>query len=451
MKLPWSKKESNQLVGNTAKDIMKGAISKQGRAITGRLGSPGYNDVPQGYVSHEFMAELLPPGGLNKFLRMVMNDPIVGGLMLHLCFAMKRIKWEIVGDNADFVKNQIENLATPLDNIFLEMASAFIFGFYIGEMIWTIKNGLVTLYDIEPRFQTSIQSINDKDGMIEQFSADVGTVKIPYKKCLHHVFLSYSRNPWGIALVRHIYKPYYYKVSIEATEAVGLDRDLTGLPMMTSPPGFDFTAADPGSPNFQELAATTLSWATEIVTNVRKDQQQGIVKPDGWVFDIIRGENRTTIPTTDIISRYNTEMAAGLLENFLALGAFATTNNSNTSTHVNNFIAACEAYASAIANSLTYQVFKKICEYNGKDKFPWLSTRITNFSTLKDTANYIKSLTDSGVIMPNQKLEKAVLDLANLPENDDEIGWDEDGKPKAPPKALPKKVIQGGQDNAQRD
>jgi hypothetical protein len=432
-----------QAVANGA--LGKAALAKAGGLST-RYGAPGYADIPKGEISLEYMQELMPPDGLLKFQKMMMNDPIVGGLMLHLCLAMYRIKWEIEGDNADFVKQQIKDAEWDMGRLFFEMSSAFIFGFYIGEEIWDYRNGQVMLVDIEPRYQTSIQAINDKDGLVRQFDPSGGMLEIPYKKCLHHVFLSFARNPWGIALMRHLYKPYYYKISVEATEAVGLDRDLTGLPKMIAPEGFDFTAADPDSPNFQQAVADTLNWAVEIVKNVRKDQQQGLVLPRGWDFDIVRGENRTTIPTSEIIARYNTEMAAGLISNFLALGAFATTNNSNTNTHVNNFVGACESLAAVMANSIARGPFKKMCLYNGKDKYPTMTTKIMNYAALKDIGTFVANLKKTGVIQANQTLEKAVLDLVNLPENSKGIGWNTDGTP-----VMPTKPDKGGLDNAEHD
>jgi hypothetical protein len=447
----FSRDKKNKLVKDPMMNVPNpGTVGKKGRIV----GASGYNDIPKGWVSLEYMGELMPPLGLAKFQRMVMNDPIVGGLMLHMLFAIERVKWDIVGDNEDLVKEQIAGMAVSMEQLFLEMATAFTFGFYIGEMVWDIVGGKPTLIDIIPRHQTSIQAIDDKDGNVVQFDAEVGSVSIPYSKCLHHSFITMSRNPWGISLLRHIYKPYYYKVSIEATEAVGLDRDLSGLPVMTAPEGFDFTAADPGSPNYQPAIEATLQWATEIVTNVRKDQLQGIVKPNGWTFDIVRGENRTTIPTNDIITRYNTEMAAGLVENFMALSG-AASRGTATASHIDNFVTACEGYASIMADHISYQVFKKICNYNGQEKFPTLKTRVANFSILSSLGDYISKLVTAGVVMPNQSLEKAALDCANLPKNEDDIGWEDDGSPtpKVAPPVDPNKKLpnQGGPDNAQRD
>jgi hypothetical protein len=228
------------------------------------------------------------------------------------------------------------------------------------------------------------------------------------------MFFTENRSPFGISILRHLYKPYYYKISTEATEAMGIDRDLAGLPMMTAPEGFDFTAADPDSPAFSEEVAVTLDWAVNIVSNIRKDQQQGIVKPHGWDFQILRGENRSEIPTTHIIGRYNTEMAMGVLANFISLGAFATTNNANTQLHATNFISACESYASAIANTFNRQVITKICKYNGIKNQPKIKLRIPNYGELSNIGKFISDLVKAGAVIPTETLEKAMLELLNI-------------------------------------
>jgi hypothetical protein len=416
-------------------------------ALVGRptpIGLPGYRDYIKGGSSMEYLSELTPPFGLDLYMRMRTTDPIVGGLMMQYENIIRKMQWDVVGPNSTFVKNQLLDMQTPLIDILYEAASALTFGFYIGELLWGVKGGSVALYDIEPRYQTSIDYINDENGNVvqevTQLKVGGANINIPYAKCWHHKFFSYARNPWGTSLLRHIYKPYYFKLSIEASEAVGLDRDLTGLPIMTAPEGFDFQAADPGSPNYSPAVEQTLNWAIDIVSNVRKDNMQGVVKPSGWTFDIVRGENRTVVPTNEIIARYNTEMAAGLLENFLSLGAFATTNNANTQMHITNFLSACEALATAAASTFTQQVIHKICDYNGKKSYPRLVGRIVNMGELTNISRFLSDLTKAGVINPNKTLEAAMLQLANLPANDNDVGWDEGGGPKKV--AIPKVPVQ---------
>lgn len=384
-------------------------------------GSLGYPEQLPGLPDLEFLTELSPPEGLKKYHKMERNDPIVGGLLLHLKTIIHRLKFNVTGENADFVADQLKGIPGGIPGLIYEMASAFAFGLYIGEYVWKVDDSKIILKDVSPIWQPTIQSITNE--VIDQ-QTDTEHFEIPYNKCLHFVPLPENRNPYGVSLLRHLYKPYYYKVSVEASESVGLDRDLTGLPVMTAPEGFDFTEADTTSPNYDAQVKQTLDWAVDIVSKVRRDQQQGIVKPFGWTFDIIRGENRTSVPTSEIISRYNTEMAAGVLQNFLSLGAFATTNNANTDTHIKNFLGICDSYGVGIADAINHGPIKKIIDYNGLVGYPKISFTPVNSEKLADLASFIARLVAQGVVTPTTGLEKELLQVADMPydiENKKEI------------------------------
>lgn len=390
-------------------------------------GSYGVDDGMKGYHSSllEPLVELIAPAGLAIYNKMRKNDPVIGGLVLLLESVIKRMDYHITGPNTQFISDMLENMDTPFSQVLGEIASAFTFGFYLGEKIWAMKDGVLTLVDIAPRYQQTIDTIDDDNGMVTQ-STGGGTFSIPYSKALHIVLINENRSPFGISILRHLYKPYYYKLSIEASEALSIDRDLGGLPMMTAPEGFDFTAADATSANYDPNVAATLEWAINLVSSVRKDQQQGIVIPFGWAFVLARGENRASVPTSDIIARYNTEMATGILANFISLGAFATTNNANTVVHVANFLGACEAYAKAIADTIQRQIINTICNYNKLDKSPTITLSVKHNNSLKDVGTFLSSMVDKGVIHATPSIEHVILELANLPYNEKEIKEVED-------------------------
>lgn len=385
-------------------------------------GSYGVDDGMKGYHSSllEPLPELIAPAGLAIYNKMRKNDPVIGGLVLLLESVIKRMDYHINGPNTQFVSDMLDSMDTSLSQIFGEVSSAFTFGFYIGEKIWAMKDGVMTLVDIAPRYQSTIDTIDDDEGMVTQ-STSGGSFTIPYVKTLHIVLISENRSPFGISILRHLYKPYYYKLSIEASEALSIDRDLGGLPMMSAPEGFNFMAADSTSPEYDPNVAATLEWAINLVSSVRKDQQQGIVTPFGWTFTLARGENRASVPTSDIIARYNTEMATGILANFISLGAFATTNNANTGVHVANFLGACEAYAKAISDAVQRQIINPICRYNKLDKPPTITLSIKHNNTLKDVGTFLSSLVEKGVIHATPSIEHVILELANLPYNEKEI------------------------------
>lgn len=376
--------------------------------VSGRL---GYNEGSPGLPSLEFMAELAPPEGLWVYRKMRTNDPVVGGIVLQMENIMRQLRWKIEGDNSDFILEMFDGFPNGLSQINYEMASALTYGFYIGELIWEYIDGKTVITDIEPRFQPSIKRIGNSKGMIEQ-QITGGLFEIPLQKVINYMPFSESRAPFGISILRHLYKPYFYKISIEASEMVGFDRDLSGVPMMTAPEGFDFTRTDPGSPNYDPEAEATLDWALDIVTGIRKDTLTGIVKPHGWNFEILRGENRTSVPTNETIARYNNEMTVGALQNFITLGGFASTNNANVEVNVKNFLRACDAYAKSMANSYN-KVIRKVANYNNFEP-PTLSFHPLNEKALESLASFFTRLTNSNIITPTTTLEKELLAIAGF-------------------------------------
>lgn len=379
--------------------------------INGRL---GYDWEVEGAPSMEFMNELMPPQGLERYRKMKRNDPIVGGLVLQIENIMRGLKIHVEGPNADFVWDMLKSLPGGVSALNYDMASAFTYGFYIGEKIYKYEDGLMKLVDIAPRYAPSITHINNTDGQVVQECAS-GTFYIPYKKCVHHMILNECREPFGVSILRHLYKPYYYKTSVEASEAVGIDRRLTGMPVLTAPEGFNFETTDPESPDFDPAAAATLEWALDLVDRVRKDQMSGVVMPNGWKLEMVSGAQDTTggVDISDTISRYNTEMAAGVLQNFMSLGAFATTNNANTEVTVNTFLDSCDAYSEGFAQTYNEQVVKPTCALNDMEP-PEVYFSPVLAEDLTDLASFVTRLAGAGVITPTTTLEKELMELADL-------------------------------------
>jgi hypothetical protein len=380
----------------------------------GRL---GYPTKEKGVPDLEFMSELEPPYGLNTYRKMRINDPIVGGLILQIENIMRQIDWSIEGENADFFNNMFSSMKKDKNWLLYEMSGAFTYGFYIGEKIWEVKDGKIVITDVSPRFQPSITKINDKNGNVRQETTS-GFYDIPYNKCVHHMFFSESRSPFGTAILRHIYKPYYYKINVEASESSSIDRKLSGIPVMTAPEGFDFAATDPESPDYSKTNYATLSWALDIVGKLREDSIAGVVKPHGWELDLKKVDDKGEVSTNDIISRYNTEMAAGLLENFISLGAFATTNNANTEVNVKNFLRSCDTYASLLIDTVKTQIIDPVCRYNDLSS-PEIKFNKINREKLTDLAGFFARLVSNGIISPTTTLEKELLQDAGYSYSDD--------------------------------
>ena len=359
----------------------------------GLVGDTGAQ-IQGGFSLDEPLSDLSFPSGLEIYRKMYRNDPVIGGL----------------------VQEEIEGLEYGLSNIVDELMSAIIYGFSVGEVLYEVNGFRVILKDIEPRHQLTIQLIDIDTGYIEQ-STFKDDYKIPISRCVIHSINSEARNPFGVSLLRWLYKPYFYKTKVEAAEGVSIDRDLGGLPVLMSPEGFDFTAADKGSPNYDPLVEKTLRWAVDLVSRIRKDKQMGVVIPSGWKFELMRSGGTSSFDTDKIIRRFNTEMCVGLLESFLSAGGFSSTNQANVDEMINVFLSACDGLAMSLAETLNRQVVYKWCEYNGisKSNRVRLEPRSVKRVDLADLASFVGRLVKNEVITPTTPLEQALLELADLP------------------------------------
>jgi len=356
----------------------------------------------------EPLSELEAPDGLEKFRHMRTNDPIIGGLMLRIDMIFQAARYNLEGQNADFVQAQFDALPKGINSLLQDLASALTYGFSINEKVWEVRDGLVMLKDLPPRHQLTVSEFTAE--FVKQES-----VAIPRSKCIHFVPIEICRNPLGMSLLRHIYKPYYYKSSIEAAEALGIDRDLGGLPIMQAPEGYDFTKAVSTNENYDPFVAATLTWAKQVVADIRKDSSQGVVMPFGWVLKILKGESGNTIDTTNIINRYNTEMAIGILQDFAIMGAFASTNNANVEAHINDFLNTCDSFLSLMAEVINQQLIPDICRFNGLYEYPKISFLKLRKEALDKLAGYLARLVNANIITPTTEIEKTVLQLIDMP------------------------------------
>ncbi|MCK4522003.1 MAG: hypothetical protein KAU20_05500 [Nanoarchaeota archaeon] len=358
-----------------------------------------------GEMGEDFMGDLRGVGGLRIYRKMRWNDPVIGGLLMRMESIFSSVKWTYDGEeilSIDIIRNIIR-----------EFTSVFTYGFYVGEIIYSLKNGKVVINDIEPRGQMTIDEIDEKG--ISQIN---GNKPIPTDKCFYLTIMSEVRWKFGRSLLRHVYKPYYYKKSIEAAEAVGADRDLAGLPVLTAPEGFDFTSGQEGNSNYSELVKTTLEWAADVVSNIRSDEQEGVVLPFDWNLTLLRGEKGGT-DTDKILRRYNTEICVGLLESFVAEGAFGSSTRGASEVGYSMFLNSCEGWVRFFVDNINKQVIERVCEYNGVKNVPVLKYTPVNAENIKDLASYVARLVNQEVISVTPELENSLLRIAKLPEREE--------------------------------
>ena len=108
--------------------------------------------------------------------------------------------------------------------------------------------------------------------MVQMAPPDYRTVTLPIERSLLFRYRHYKDNPEGLSMLRTSYRPWYYKKRLEEFEAIGVERDLAGLPIVKVPG--EMLRAKPGTDQAKIVEAFK-----KLVRSVRRNEQEGVVFP----------------------------------------------------------------------------------------------------------------------------------------------------------------------------
>jgi phage gp29-like protein len=296
-----------------------------------------------------------------------------------------------------------------------------------------------------PRAQTSLASwVMDDEGGIQGMNQQTteGNYTIPIEKSLLFRVRAANNNPEGRPLFRNAYRPWFFKKRIEEIEAIGIERDLAGLPVIHVPAGYL-------SPNATQAEKAIVAAMQVMVTNIKRNEVEGVVFPslkddkgnDAFELELLSTGGSRQFDTDKIIARYNQQIAMSVLADFLMLGHEAVGSKSLGVSKIDLWMEAVKSIAKSICAVVNQHAIPRLLRLNGimVERMPKLSFAAGDNTDLSALGGFIKSLVDAGIIIPDRDLEDHVRDLADLPPVNDEDREEqfEDGedpyRPKPPP------------------
>jgi hypothetical protein len=241
---------------------------------------------------------------------------------------------------------------------------------------------------------------------------------IPIEKGLLFRTTSARGNPEGRSILRNSFKSWYYKRRIEEFEAVGVERDLAGLPVGYVPAEWMSKTATPA-----ERAA--LAAMEQIVRGVKRNEQEGIVIP--MMFDengkqlvdfkLLNSGGSRQFNTDAIITRYNNHIAMTCLADFIMLGHESVGSFALGASKVDLFMAAVESWVRLIAEVFNSHAIPRLMALNGFDtaRCPTLTYGQVNAVDLVELGGFLANLTTAQLLTPDNNLEDYLRELAGLP------------------------------------
>lgn len=434
--MPGTKNSNTEVVN----DALVEDISTESRTPSFvELGVPGLNRWG-GYVYEEFLPNLRHPQSTKVYKEMSSNDPVVGAILFAAKQLIRSATWTVrrQGDNnvdyaaAEFLESCLYDMSTTWSNTITEILSMLVYGWSYHEVVykrrlgdvrnpkWASKynDGRIGWRKLAGRAQSTLDKWEfDSDGSIagmhQSAPPDYEHVFIPIEKALLFRTEADYDNPEGRSVLRNAYRPWYFKKRIEEIEGIGIERDLAGLPVLTPPEGVDiWNPKDPDAVRLKQIAE-------QLVTNIRRDQNEGIVKPFGWELTLLSTGSRRQFDTNAIINRYDQRIAITILADIVMLGAEKVGSFALSEVKKGLFAVALETFLDSICDVFNRYAIPKLFSFNafpGLTKLPKLEHSEIETPDLTELARYIQALSGSGMpLFPDTDLENYLRQVASMP------------------------------------
>jgi hypothetical protein len=381
------------------------------------------------------------------------NDPVIAatffGLVNALRQASKRVKPAsedaVDVEAAEFVESCFDDMSWAWnDQLLFVLEPMFEQGFSYLELVYKKRAG-----DNPPKYTPDPAKSQHKDGRVgwrkwaprpaetmadgqewvlddnggirgmwqqPDFGDDTDLRFIPISKALHfRTTVHPANNPEGLAIHRPAYLPYYYTMMMQEIEGIGVERTVAGLPV-----------AYMGNDRSTDGDDNDYTLLKELVTNIRYDEQMGVVLPgpkmtpegNGFLLELLAPGGRQQWDISGIIERYDKRKALAVLAQFIMLGMDNVGSYALSKHQGDLFVLAATAWLQGIGDIINRHAIPQLMGFNNfvtKNGLPELIFDTVGVPDLEGLSNYVNLLVDKQVLSPDEELERHLRQVAGLP------------------------------------
>ena len=406
-----------------------------------------------GYVDEEFLPALRGRKAVQVFKEMSQNDSIVGAMLFAIDKLIREVEWQVVPADqtpegqqaAEFLESNMTDMSHSWDDFMGEVLSMLVFGWSWHEIVYKRRigpweqdgskkskytDGLFGIRKMPIRSQeTLLRWVFDENGGIKALTQlappHYKTTTIPIERSLLFRTQIAKGNPEGMSILRTAYRSWFFKKRLEEFEAIGVERDLAGMPVARVPAHFMMAPA--GSK--QQKVVDSFK---KMVRGVRRDENEGLVLPMEYAeatkqplydFELMSSAGARQFDTTGIIQRYEQRILMAVLADFILVGHEQVGSYSLHTDKTGIFRAALNGITKAIADTLNRHLVPRLFEINGwkPEELPTFEPTDIDPPDLNELASFITATAGAGMQwFPDPELEKFLRDIARLPEMTDE-------------------------------
>lgn len=413
-----------------------GVVIVKENVSTKELGSSGLSRWG-GTIDEEFLNELRGSRGRKVYTEMRHNDPVVAAMLRCITWLCRSVDWDVNGENekqVEFVHECMDDCSHSWDDFISEALTFLPYGWSLAEIVYKYRKG----EDAEPpskyddgrigwrklafRSQLTLWEWDMDDaggirGMVQSVSGKQ-PVNIPIEKALLFRTTVENGNPEGQSILRSCYRSWLFKKNLEEIEGIGLERNLNGLPVLYLGEGANTDA------NREK--------GIQIVRDVRKDAQMGIVLPGpkqtadgkGWLLELLSGGSLESADVGPVITRYEKRIALSMLAQWLMLGMDQVGSYALSQDQTDFFRQAVEAVLKMITSVLNRFAIPRLFKLNPSlqktGELPTIEYSLPIKPDFKMFAEAVNVMVGAGILKAeDQTVKDAIRGLLGLPEEEE--------------------------------
>jgi hypothetical protein len=421
------------------------------------MGAPAYDAKPSdmrqakgttglveygGYVYEEFLKELQGERGRKLYREMKDNDPTVGAILSAISLICLATKLEtepapedVTGEYADFVDGLFEDMGCTWQEALGEILTMLAYGFSVHEIVLKYRDGKNSKFNdgrigiskLAPRSQDTILrwDFDDEGNLLGCWqdawisNAAVPSVYLPRAKFLLFRARTEKENPEGRSILRNAYIPYYFLKKLQLIEAIAVERELNGIPVVKIP-----------SRDMED--ANKVAVYQKIASDLKMNSQGGLVIPSDPYTDT--AGNPTSMPKVSVellsnggtrsiepdipIQRYQKDITRTVLADFLMLGSGDVGSFALSQDKTSLFFRSVESVMTSILTEMNEKLLPLIWRLNmlPMEMMPKLRYGQVAPTNIEQLGNYVSSLAAAGIMVADPTTEQYLRRQANLPQ-----------------------------------
>jgi hypothetical protein len=408
------------------------------------VGSKGLKEYG-GIVYEEFMRKLQGQFAQRTYREMSDNSSTIGSIMFIVEALVRQVDWRIEPvaqtkeaiDVAEFVDSCIKDMNHTIEDLISEVLLFLNYGWALFEVVYKVRRGETkdkktrSMFDdgkigwrkfaLRPQDtldRWEFDVIDEELLGMHQLTEKGKSAFIPIDKSILFRTKAIKDNPEGRSIFRNAVIDWFYLKRISEIEAIGIERDFAGLPVMQVPIQL-LQSNDPDS-------VTLLRSFEKMMAQIKRDERDYAIipteldvegKPTGYKFSLLSSGGSRQIDTNAAKLYYKVNILQSVSAQFIQLGMSNVGSFALASNQTNLFSVALGAYLDVITSTFNDQAIGPLLRFNNIDVELWpkLVHGDIEAPPLDEMARYITSLAMAGKLPDTDAIDNKLLEMAGLP------------------------------------